>query len=504
MPNFSHQLRRTFRSTASPRFTPVLTRPELWLTVAVITAFYRLHRLGSLIAHRTNDTRSYEWPWELMSFDDMLLALRTFAYPIFLKVWDALGGSQSRLPIVHVLIYFGAVVLFWHALSIFADSKWLALAAAVPLLVADIAGYARLLQPELLAPAVVLVAVAALLRLVMQPRSIPLWVAVLISVTATYHVRPNYIFMVILIPLAAAVLSTLKKRPIGHTLRFATIGAMVCILPVLAYGTLRWVRVGQFGVVNLMGYGMIGITANFLDEETVSALPEEHRWLGRKIHYWREIRGWSPYTESSSSPAQFRQLVKNQWSIAAPLAWRLEMRRRRIERRRLDDPPPLSPMEEWHLSQTKAVFVAGKVAKAVNDRLQGLSNWLLERNRGLYYKWIRDAFAYGVKKTFSYATVRWSLYVMLASAAVWGLSGRWRRHWRREGRAFAAVLALWAVAIGYLVGSLGIMALVSYPIERYMAAAVMLLPSAMVATSFVFWAELMNRRNRARPDNPSS
>ena len=471
------------------RVAAVLGRAEPWLAVIAVGTWWRLNTLGKLIPRRTNDTPSYEFPWEVMSLADILMNARTLGYPLVLETWNLVATTQHHLPLFHLLAYFAGTYAFWHGLRNYSQSQWLAFAAAVPLLVPDLWPYFRYIQPETLAPAVVLMAVGALLHLVLQPRSRWLWLLVGISVAFAYHLRPSYVFLGALAPVLGCLFVIARGAGRRAVLRLTAGLLLICLLPVFLYSGLRWVTVHQFGVANMLGYSLIGISATFLDQDTVDRLPEEHHRLGDRILFWRDKRNWDPYTEQSHSPRVFRQYVRTQWSIAEPLARRFEMKRReRLRQRRGEDALPMTPLEAWYFENRDRTPLAGELARAVSDRLQDLAEWLIHDKPHLYRKWVIDAFTYGMREVIHVRSVKWSGILLFPSLLVFLVTGGWRQVFRRPRTPVAATIwSLWAIALGYFLASLILIAIVSWPIDRYLQAAALFIAPAMTASIFAIW-----------------
>ncbi len=471
------------------RVPALLGRAEPWLAAIAIGTWWRLYTLGKLIPRRTNDTPSYEFPWEVMSFSDILMNARTLGYPLVLEAWDAIAGSQNHLPLFHLLAYCAGAYAFWHGLKSYSQSQWLAFAATVPVLVPDLWPYFRYIQPETLAPAVVLMTIGALLHLVLRPRSRWLWLLTGVAVAVTYHLRPSYVFLGALAPILGCLFMVARGTAWRAVFRLTAGLLLICLLPVFLYSGLRSATVHQFGVANMVGYSLIGISATFLDQETVARLPEEHRRLGDRILFWREKRNWAPYTEESHSPHVFRQYVRTQWSIAAPLAKRLEMQRReRLRKRRGEEALPMTPLEAWYFENRDRMPLAGELARAISDRLQSLAMWLIHDKPHLYRKWVIDAFTYGLREVIHVRSVKWSGILLLPSVLLFLATGGWRQllQWPRSPTA-ATIWSLWALALGYFLASLVLIAIVSWPIDRYLQAAALFIAPAMMASTFAIW-----------------
>ena len=138
------------------------------------------------------------------------------------------------------------------------------------------------------APAISLVvASAGCLFAALADRPRPLAVGGLAVFTfLSYQVRPAYLFVILLWPgLAFLLAAAVFRRPVlrGAGVRRGGLILAVCVVPFLAFCTLRWAVVGHWGLVSFGGYNIIGVTAQIMDEEVAGQLPDELRPLASAI-----------------------------------------------------------------------------------------------------------------------------------------------------------------------------------------------------------------------------
>lgn len=469
-------------------------RPEGWLLLTMAWVYARFRQLGHLEPVRSADAASYEWPWELMTLSDALHSLRTFGYPIVLRVWGLFSDSHAALPTFHLLLYFLAVAFFWRSFAAYSGSPWLSFAAVVPLLTSSLLPFVRFVQPELIAPTMAIATVAFLFRLMVHPKRPWLWFGLVAATLATYHLRPIYLAIAALVPLLGVCFRLLAGREgRRRVVRFGAALALATLLPVFAYCGFRWLVVGHFGIINLLGYELVAITANFLDEETVQALPGEYQELGERTLRQRSLRGWKTYTRESVSLPHFRQYGQNQWFIAEPFARQILMRRRhRYRQINGVSALPISPLEAWQIENADRPPLEGDLARAMNDYFQGFGTTLIDAKPELYRKWVVDGYLYGLDRITRNGWIRWPILAIVASVPFL-LGARARAGPDRPRADPRGVYALFLLGLGFFLSELLLISIVSWPWDRYLFGAALFLPSALSATLFALWRDVLHR-----------
>ncbi len=469
----------------------LLAHPLTWLALLAVAVGLGVREQGWLAPEVTYDTVSYEWPLELMTFADVLRSVRTFSYPMLLLVYGLFADDYASLPTVHLLIYFTAVALFWLGVRSYSRSRWLAFAAAAPLVAPCVLPWVRQIQPDLVAPAFAVLTMAVLFLLARRPRSVGLWIALTLAALLTYHLRPAYLFVVVLVPMVGLVLALGARR--ARVVRFTLGLAAACLLPLLSYCGMRWVVVGEFALLNLDGYNLIGIAASFLDQETVDAMPGEHRGLAARILRQRDRRGWVKYTEESDSQDFFRQYGINQWFIAEPIARRiLFQQRHRYRKWKGDHKLPVTPLEAFQIERSRYRIgpLEGELAAVLNEQLRDFSHWLIERHPNLYVKWVRDGFLHGLGRLGTCHLLRWLAILTAVSLPVLYVRRRLRPPADTPSRTSPRALCVYGLLVlgaGFFLAKLALVVLVSWPVDRYLFATLLFLPSALGAVLFETW-----------------
>ncbi len=217
---------------------------------------------------------------------------------------------------------------------------------------------------------------------------------------------------------------------------FAVLAAT--LLPVLAYCSLQWFVVGRFAVVSLGGYNLIGISGQFLDEDTVEDLPEHLRPLARKALEKRR---------------------RMQHKLAMREADRLNYLRMESQ---YDD-------HIWRIFVPAAEELLGEESHdAVNSQLQETASAIIRARPKDYLVWLAKAFRRGMVKLVSEFVLNpVSLVLFLSTLAVLLVGVAGFLHGRGQPAAISRQTGLiFLMAVLFAAMKLGVVILVSIPIER--------------------------------------
>ncbi len=457
----------------------LLFRPLTLLVLQLLLVFLFMSQSGGLEPAWVADSHSYGKGSEAATVTQALSHYRTYGYPLLLKT---LG--RSRLPPAGLLIYLSSVILFWFALRGYTGSSWLAFAAAVPLAYHPVLVLARLIQPDFLSTAMVVVAVSCLLLLAVRTSRPGAWSGLVVAVFAAYQLRPAAVFLVALIPVLGWVLRLCRSPTHPWRLwRWAAALACATAMPYLAFAGVRWITVGHFGLVPFGGTNLAGLTANFLDDQLVASLPKEQRDLARRMLRARQNREWQPLTRYGDIEESFRQYSNNMFQIAIPAA----ERQVKIDRRRATEEGTASVDE--------------RRKRIVRNEMLGRLSWSIIRLRPfLYLKWVRSALKYGLDQLLDFGWIRWPLLLLVCSLPVALLRGPTARlrHAPGDGPAEASpdllLLGLLVLGLGYFLAYLFLVSLVSFPFLRYFRSMILFLPSALCAELFEIWRGILAPR----------
>ena len=458
-----------FRRAASLAWRPLTL---LVLQAVLVTAF--LASQGRLELQSVPDTGSYREAARAASLGEALSHYRTVGYPLLIRAVSSLASSWAPIPWIQLLSWLAATSLFYRAVGRFFGSRWLALAMASPLLYASLLGMVNQAQPDFLAASFVVACLALALLVAMRPGSRWLWAGLGLAVLASYHLRPAYVFLIGFAPVMAAVARFCAERLAWRDLMRWTAGlALVTTLPFVAHAGLRWLTVGHFGLVSFGGTNLAGVTASFLDDAVVRELPQKSRRMARSMLRLRRQRGWTPYRLGAESISWFEQYSDNLWKVALVSAQEDLKRRRRAAAARGEQPSALPLRIER------------------NQLLNEFGRDVIRLRPLLYGKWVTDAFVYGARKLPGEGWVLWPFVLLIPSLVI----ERFVSRPPAEGSAAAdtgrRLAGLAAIAVGFFLGYLALLSLVSFPFERYFVGAVIFLPSTLCAMLFVLWRRIL-------------
>jgi hypothetical protein len=304
---------------------------------------------------------------------------------------------------------------------------------------------------------------------------IPTLIAIAAATFLTWLTRPAYLFLILLVPLVCELgqtpNATASPKSSRWRIRLEVIAAT--LLPVLAWCTLQWAVVGRFAVVSLGGYNLIGISGQFLDEDVLSELPEHLKPLGeRALENRRRMEG---------------QLAMPD---AEPLSYlRMESR--------YDD-------TLWRIFVPAAEEVLGKDAHdAVNSQLKEMATAIIWLRPKAYLIWLAKAFRRGMEKLvseFVLNPVSLLLFLITLASVLWGIV----RSFHGDERPFTLsrpLGLLFLIAVLFALMKLGVVILVSIPIERMTMAMGLFVP--LVFTAFLTDAVPLLASRRHAPSPPA-
>lgn len=449
-------------------------QPAFWLALQMLVVWLVIAASGGLRPQHVPDTQSYIVAAGAETFADALSNIRTYGYPFLINRFS--DGADwyrfGRLIVTQRLAFLAAVFFFWWALSRFFRAPWLAFVAASALLYSPIVSLAQFLQPDFLAGAFIIAAIASLMLLSVSRSSI-WWVVLAASLFASYQLRPAGIFLVGLVPLLGWVYQTVRnRRPMRQAATFAGALALVCFVPYLTFATVRWATVGHFGLVSFGGVNAAGMAVCFLDGKLIENLPRNQQSMARSIARARKKAGYEPMRFNDDPQRWFEQYSTNIFRIGLPAAGEQLDR----EARRARGDPSRSPPGE-HRTVEK------------NRRLGALAKEIVRRRPAQYRRWFVSSMTFGVDQLDDWPSLSlpfWSLVVSLSLALI--LVGSGHRVERTDGDPRArALICLTLTAVAFFVFYMVLVALVSFPFKRYFASIALFLPPLLAALLFEVW-----------------
>ena len=457
----------------------VLTSPLLILLAGLALSFWRLDQGGQLRPQMVPDSSSYIEMMAVSNLYEALSGLRTYGYTIFLHAVAPLGDDWQWVPEIHFALWSLALMLFWLAVARFSGSHWLGLAAALPLCASCSLSILPRVGPDLLGNALALTSVSLLLLVVRDPRRIGPWIALAVACALAWLNKPVCVFLAVLAPLLGVPLRLCVTRERLRPIRLTLALAAVTLGPLMLFGLVRQQVVGHFGVGALAGYNLLGVTANFLDDEVVEALPDEERqWLAREILKGRNARGWRPMTMRSYMPHHHNQHTPNIFRIAEPKATELVLHRRggTVGGREAD------PMDVPGL--------IGESALEIDYELGRLGKEIIAQLPLLYTRWVLSGIPHGLGKVFTCGWDRLLFGLLLISffvAAARVVADPAMLATILPPERFARVYGLALIAAVFLLGNLLIVVPMHFLKHRYAVGATLLIPAIVGVLLFECW-----------------
>lgn len=323
----------------------VLRRPGTWLAIQLLAVVVICGACGFCKPQMFADTQSYIDASRL-PFRQALVSPRTLGYPLLLRAAAALAPDCRAVPWLHLAMLAAAVAFTYFAVRRFDAPPWEALAFSSGFLYAAllpswaVSGSLRpTLQPESTVAAVLTdfaglvaagTAVACLFWVAGVRKSPAAWCTLALTTAASYHIRPAYLFLVVLLPSAGSLLFWIRARHRGERFawRWIVPGLLAAaFVPLLAYSLLRMLTVHDFGLVAFGGDTSTGLAAELLDWELVDReLPAQYRPLATAILRERERRGMESVFEGRARVSMWRyerQFCPNIYEISIPAAKRI-------------------------------------------------------------------------------------------------------------------------------------------------------------------------------------
>lgn len=288
MAGYSSKVSDTGKLIAHP-LTFLIVQGVLILTVLTCVHGVRTDIVG--------DAQSYiHFNWASLS--DVLGQTRTFGYPLLLCIVGFFSPDLTMLPQVQILFFVASVVFLHPALRVYGFSTWGAFIACSALL------YQRTLwdlatgtYSDLPALSLAVIAIACLLKITAQGRSIGSWPGLVVCTFLAYQMRPAYLFLIGLAPVLGVILSIVREplsQEPGRWQKLLTGLLVASIVPFLAFASLRWAVVGHFGLVSFGALNLTGITTQFMTKEMVDKFDADLQPLALAIIESRDRTGLAP------------------------------------------------------------------------------------------------------------------------------------------------------------------------------------------------------------------
>jgi hypothetical protein len=246
---------------------------------------------------------------------------RTVGYPLFLVVVGLFGKDQVAVPLFHWLALSLASIVFYWGLCRIGFRPWTAAWCAIATLLGrSVWDLGHQVIADSLAISLTVAATGFFLGAIAT--SVRSWAMLgCIGFTfAAYQVRPAFLFLLPLWPLAALLPQMWTAAFPGwkSRIRMSAIFAAGSALPFVAFCIFRGASVGHWGLVSFGGANIVGVAGQLLDEALVAQLTEDVRPLAMRIVQLRnELPEYEPPTSFTAMESMFNPMV---WKIAVPVA----------------------------------------------------------------------------------------------------------------------------------------------------------------------------------------
>lgn len=443
-------------SNLNPQSGPSSNGARLLLVAMMVLSATILWRSDRFHARVVPDTASYlDVP--LNSLAGALSHYRTPGYPVFLAATKPFAAEWAAVPIVHYLIFCGAVAALFRSLGPLAG-PWARAFIAGSLLFANILigpeSTVETVATDFLASAFGVLAVSLLL--LRATRAVPsrwLLLAIALVSAAAWIVRPAYLFLVPMIPLLGAMLTKANSHITNRTggLREPITLGFVTLLPLVAWCGLRQTVVGRFGAVSFGGYNLIGIAGQFLDDGLAQELPDDLQPLALAALERQKTFSFPGPTDAESSKLNYE----------------------RIERR-YDD-------TIWRIYLPAAEELAGNAPVRVNSDLKRLAFEIIKRRPRDYVIWVAKATRQAVRKLVSDFVLNPVYLALLFATIGTQLLCILRHSPAPDATCPGATASLFVVAMVYATASLSVVIIVCPPLGRMTDAAGLFMAPAITS-----------------------
>lgn len=298
-----------------------------WLPRASTTRLFIGFVLVSAILHGSTGRWNLRWEPDSISYvefdwssvEGVLRGIRTPGYPLFLRITAGIFGMPI-VPVAHWFALMLAVATWRYGLLRIGFREGSTLWAAAPLLFSSATwDMGRSVASDSLGVSLCIAGCGLFLAAMSHDARWWHWLALSAVTLSAILVRPAYLFLLPLWPVAAAWFSIaifrLSRQVCGRKI-FVT--AIASLLPFLGYCSLRSATVGEFGLVSFAGYNLIGITGQYLNEEDVSRLDGVDRQVAGQMIARRDQV--VDYARPDSYETMVRLYNATVWVTAAPAA----------------------------------------------------------------------------------------------------------------------------------------------------------------------------------------
>jgi hypothetical protein len=428
---------------------------------------------GRFVPQALPDTPGY---LRIVGFPAMLAEPRTPLYGWLVAALDLGHDRFVAVPAFNVATYIAAVWLLVAQLRRYGLSSTAGLGIGAALLFANaLLIDSTWVHPELPSITCALLAVAATVRLVDEPRCRWAWVAMCAGTALAYVLRPSFLPLVMALPVLYAALRAIR----GDALRLPRAAAILVVAaaPFLGIATLRAAVVGDFNIVSFGGFAMSGLTTLIVSDDTVARLPDDLKPFAAQVLAARrageDAGRFIGIPRNASNERSFYSAALGYFDVLA---------------RTHDDmlyeviSPTRGPNEGWVDFNRRLMRYSFAVVRASPER---------------YAAWVVGGATRVIGRSFVTNLPCALAIVTIALVWPWHLFARRRIGVAPVARVDVPVMAVLAVL--WFIGGGVLTILVSAPSIRYVETA-----SVLVAPVFIYWAVLLAYPRLAASAPPAS
>ncbi|MGA9751209.1 MAG: hypothetical protein WBS54_05445 [Acidobacteriota bacterium] len=260
----------------------------------------------------------------------LLGGVRSFGYPLFLKVVQWVSPRLSLLPLVQMGLHVAVVFFLYGALRRFGAAGWQSFALAGAFLVTLLNDpSSQCIMSDFLGRVLSAGVLASLFWVAADRPGRMSWIALGAFLLGAWAVRPLNVIWVVLAPFAGVILYLMRPKSEPATKRaawpFVLRLAAVALLPLVAFCGLRLWAVNDFGVASFGGYQASGLAVGLLDPSLVEKVPADVRPLAQALLAERQRKGVPAVVGPRGIDMGLwkRDFNIDAWEIAAPVAAKL-------------------------------------------------------------------------------------------------------------------------------------------------------------------------------------
>lgn len=426
------------------------------MLLGILLSFGIMYAKGRMDVRVDPDSGSY-LNFDFSSFGNSLRGMRTPGYPLFLQGIKKTVGMDA-LGLIQWMIWSGCVVALLGGLRRAGVSRCASYSASFVLLFSHgVWEYCGTVGTDCLAMSFAILGVACFLWSLAQEklRMLPLLILAIIT-CATYLVRPAFLFLLVLWPTLGPWLEYFVfGRGIVRSAKSFAAMSLVSIIPFVAYSGMRYVVVGEFGLVSFAGYNLIGIGGQYLQQENLKSISDDLQPLAKGLIAKRSL------VDEYRKPETFEDMV----DLYNPTIWRMAV-------------PAAEELYKNDVAMT-------------NDNLKRLAAESISSHSDEYRSWLFSNGLYAAKQVVSLTLTDRGLRIFLVGipmVAVSVLLGNWLRKSKQKAIdhqlpniRFDLSLVFWLAAV-FTLGKVLLVILVEPALGRYVSAAMLFVPCLVAGT----------------------